>query len=159
MAQEFVPSHPELSRMKSGLVFDAEGVTLIARCTDELTAYRAKKTWKEVFAGYFLLEPGRDYEMSVLASAENNYFVLNCFFISACGRYAFWRLINDQAPEAELKLSHCQGATIATTNKRLSPTTKENPRPSTLFPGTSARSKADRSLLDKTFQHFKKYFL
>ncbi|MCB0360906.1 MAG: hypothetical protein KDD44_14760, partial [Bdellovibrionales bacterium] len=27
-----------------------------------------------------------------------------CFFISACGRYAFWRLINDQAPEAEDKL-------------------------------------------------------
>ena len=41
----------------------------------------------------------------IFDNSESKYFVLNCYFTSACGRYAFWRLINNQAPEAESKLS------------------------------------------------------
>ncbi len=93
-----------LSR-KSGLIFDAEGVTLIARYSDELSAYRARRSWVDTLRNYFLLEAERDFEMAVLSSPEGGHFSLSCFFISACGRYAFWRLINDQAPEAQLKLS------------------------------------------------------
>ncbi len=87
-----------------GLIFDAEGVTLVGRFSDELSAYRARKQWREVLKTYFLLEEQRDYDMSVMSSPENGYNLLSCFFTSACGRYAFWRLINDQAPEAEEKL-------------------------------------------------------
>lgn len=107
MALRYDTSRSELAK-KSGLIFDAEGVTLIARCNDELSAYRAKKNWVLVLKSYFLLELERDYELSVLASPEHGYFTVSCFFISACGRYAFWRLINDQAPEAELKLGALQ---------------------------------------------------
>lgn len=107
MALRYDTSRSELAK-RSGLIFDAEGVTLIARCNDELSAYRAKKNWVLVLKSYFLLELERDYELSVLASPEQGYFTVSCFFISACGRYAFWRLINDQAPEAELKLGALQ---------------------------------------------------
>lgn len=98
--------HSDLSssRHDDGLIFDAEGVTLLAQFGDELSAYRARRAWMQVMGSYFLLERGRDFEMSVLSSPESGHHVLNCFFTSACGRYAFWRLINEQAPEAESKL-------------------------------------------------------
>ena len=98
-------------RVSDGLLFDAEGITLISRFTDELSAYRARRQWVDILGSYFLLEKARDFEMSVLCNPENDYFVLNCFFTSACGRYAFWRLINEQAPEAESKLSEFSGST------------------------------------------------
>lgn len=94
-----------VTKGEQGLIFDAEGVTLVGRFGDELSAYRARKQWRDVLKTYFLLEEQRDYEMSVMSSPENRYNLLSCFFTSACGRYAFWRLINDQAPEAEEKLS------------------------------------------------------
>lgn len=97
-------------RVTDGLLFDAEGITLISRFSDELSAYRARRQWVDILGSYFLLEKGRDFEMSVLANPESEYFVLNCFFTSACGRYAFWRLINEQAPEAESKLSAHSGS-------------------------------------------------
>ncbi len=89
----------------NGLIFDADGVTLIGKYGDELSAYRARRRWVDILHRYFLLEKKRDYELSVLSCPENDYFALNCFFISACGRYAFWRLINDQSPEAETQLA------------------------------------------------------
>lgn len=89
---------------KNGLIYDAEGVTLIGTYGDELSAYRARRRWMEVFSNYFLLERERDYDLSVTASDEENTFALHATFISACGRYAFWRLINRQALEAEQKL-------------------------------------------------------
>jgi hypothetical protein len=99
-------NHAGIAVRKSNpsLIFDTEGVTLIARFSNELAAHRARKNWTSVLSRYFLLERGRDYEVSVISSPETGYNVLNCYFTSACGRYAFWRLINDQAPEAELKL-------------------------------------------------------
>jgi hypothetical protein len=94
----------DLSKYKPGLVFDADGITLLGKYTDELSAYRAKKQWVDVLNSYFLLERDRDYDMWVSGTLAEQYYVLSCSFVSACGRYAFWRLVNRQAPEAEEKL-------------------------------------------------------
>lgn len=88
-----------------GLVFDADSITLLGKFTDELSVYRAKKTWAQVLANYFLLESGRDYEMNIMRpETQGQEYALRCVFGSACGRYAFWRLVNRQAPDAEAKL-------------------------------------------------------
>ncbi len=94
----------DISKHKPGLIYDADGVTLLGKYTDELSAHRAKRGWAEVLGSYFLLEDERDYDMWVTSNLDDNYFVLSCCFVSACGRYAFWRLINHQAPEAEERL-------------------------------------------------------
>lgn len=94
----------DLDRAKPGLLYDADHVTLVGKFTDELSTYRARKLWTEVLNNYFLLEPDRDFELKPYCSIDDNRFALSCTFCSACGRYAFWRLINRQAPEAEQKL-------------------------------------------------------
>ncbi|HMO18003.1 MAG TPA: hypothetical protein PKA63_11880 [Oligoflexia bacterium] len=98
-----------LSKFKPGLIFDADGVCLFGKYHDELSAWRAKKQWINVLHDYFLLEIERDYEIGVVSEIGTLTFCLSCSFKSACGRYAFWRLINHQAPEAEKKL----GGTIS----------------------------------------------
>lgn len=108
---------PEINKFKPGLIYDADGIALLGKYTDELSAHRAKKHWVDVLNSYFLLEKDRDYELWVTTSLQESYFVLNCSFISACGRYTFWRLINHQAPEAERKLgSSFDSATIRRMN-------------------------------------------
>jgi len=92
---------------RNELVFDAEGATIIGHYENELAAHRAKRQWSEILKSYFLLENERDYETSVISCPESDYFVLYCFFTSACGRYAFWRLVNNQAPEAEERFIEC----------------------------------------------------
>ena len=94
----------EADHSKPGLIFDADAVSLTGQFTDELSAYRARRAWSEIFGGSFLLEHGRDYEMKVRPSENGPYYVLCTVFHSACGRYAFWRLVNHQTPEAEAKL-------------------------------------------------------
>jgi len=89
---------------KPGLIFDADSVTLLGKFTDEFSAHRAKKQWMETFAHHFLLEKSRDYQTEVGNIEATDYFFLRCTFESACGRYAFWRLVNHQASEAEKKL-------------------------------------------------------
>ena len=95
----------EIGRTKHGLAFHADGAALIIAFSDELAAYRARKVWTETFRNYFLLERDRDYEIWVSQTAqEDDCFVLSACFVSACGRYAFWRLINQQCPEVEKRL-------------------------------------------------------
>jgi len=89
---------------KPGLIFDADTVTLLGKFTDEFSAHRGKKVWMDVLAHHFLLERARDYDTEVGAIEGSEYFYLRCTFQSACGRYAFWRLVNHQALEAEEKL-------------------------------------------------------
>ncbi len=108
MAVHFKPAlrtNLDLDRAKLGLIYDAEGITLFGKFTDELSAHRARREWQMIFSSHFLLERERDYDLHVFTSLEDNQFVLSCSFVSACGRYAFWRLVNRQAPEAELKLN------------------------------------------------------
>ena len=102
--QESTENKIDLSQFKSGLIFDAEGVALFGKYDNELLAWRAKKEWVQVLHDYFLLEPTRDYEIDVITDLDTFTFCIKSSFNSACGRYAFWRLINHQAPEAEKKL-------------------------------------------------------
>lgn len=95
----------ETVKSRRGLIFDADGVNLTGQFNDEIGVYRARKLWVQTLNNYFLLERERDYDMEIVANSEQGNWKLNCTFNSACGRYAFWRLINHQAPEAELRLS------------------------------------------------------
>lgn len=88
------------------IVYDTSNVSLISRFVDEISAYRARKQWVAVFHDHFLLDTERDYEITVCPSTGGEEYILSCLFSSACGRYAFWRLINHQAPEAEAALHH-----------------------------------------------------
>ncbi len=81
--------------------FDPEQVILQGVYRDQLSAYRARKIWVETLSSNFLLEAGHDYEVCVESKVSEGVFFLNCNFTSACGRYAFWRLTNEQAPEAQ----------------------------------------------------------
>ena len=90
---------------KPALIFDADSISLAGTFTDELAAYRARRTWDEVLAKHFLLEKTKDYEMKVARDESDPFsYQLKCCFHSACGRYAFWRLVNHQAPDVEGKL-------------------------------------------------------
>lgn len=84
-----------------GVVFDSDSVTLEGQYGDELAIFRARKIWTEVFETNFLLEKGEDYKFASISKANEQKFVLKCNFTTACGRYAFWRLINNQAPESQ----------------------------------------------------------
>lgn len=94
----------EPSRPEQGLTYDAEAVTMIGWYGDQVSAYRKRKAWSEVLGSHFLLEKVRDYELTICHREGEPYFFLLCNFTSACGRYAFWRLMNHQAPDAESKL-------------------------------------------------------
>lgn len=89
---------------KEGLIYDADSVILAGKYSDELSAHRARKQWHGVLNSFFLLDEERDYELWIKSEPSQRYFVVHCCFTSACGRYAFWRLVNQQAPEAEARL-------------------------------------------------------
>ncbi len=88
------------------ITYDTDSISIVAKFSDEMSAYRGRKGWSEILSAHFLLEDDRDYNIKVMPSEGCNTeaFKLKCEFDSACGRYAFWRLINHQAPEAEEKL-------------------------------------------------------
>lgn len=119
----------QYTKYKEGLIYDAESVILAGKYTDEMSAHRAKKTWIDVLGSYFLLESERDYELWVTTDLTEEYFVIHCCFISACGRYAFWRLVNQQAPEAEAKLGaslkNADIKRLLATNRSLSKSKRE----------------------------------
>ena len=83
------------------VLFDSEKVLLEGRYEDELSVFRAKRVWTEVLEANFLLEKGDDFSFRTLSEAQDHHFVLTCSFKTACGRYAFWRLVNAQAPESQ----------------------------------------------------------
>lgn len=85
-----------------GVAFNASALTIRGVYGDELSAYRAKRVWAQTLSVTFLLEDGVDFDLWVSEAQER--FLLTCQFTSACARYAFWRLTNDQAPEAQYLL-------------------------------------------------------
>ena len=91
---------------RPALRYDAESVKLVGHFRDEISAYRARRKWMQAFNEFFMLDRNRDYSIGVKSSCSNGkqFFELECCFKSACGRYAFWRLINRQAPEVEHQL-------------------------------------------------------
>lgn len=87
-----------------GVCFDADGISLQGVYGDELSLFRARNIWSETLESTFLLEKDRDFEFLVNRSYEQGRFALRCTFLTACGRYAFWRLTNNQAPEAQYEI-------------------------------------------------------
>lgn len=86
---------------RPGVCFDPLEITLEGSYVDELSAYRARKVWNSVLEDNFLLECEHDYIMKVSPGNDAGLFHLKCDFRTACGRYAFWRLTHNQAPEAQ----------------------------------------------------------
>lgn len=94
-----------------GVWFDAERLSLEGVYLDEVTAYRARRRWIAAFEAHFLLELKFDFRLEVVCDPHRDHFALRCTFLSACGRYAFWRLTHNQAPEVQaiLETAHLPG--------------------------------------------------
>jgi len=90
----------ELSNLPS-VWFDGEKVRLEGYYPDQLSAYRAKKIWVQTLQTFFLLEHDQDISCHVESREDEGLFALRCDFLSACARYAFWRLTNEQTPEVQ----------------------------------------------------------
>ncbi|MCB0353576.1 MAG: hypothetical protein KDD64_08635 [Bdellovibrionales bacterium] len=91
--------------LRSEILYDPDNIVLFGRYAHEIAAYRAKRAWHQTFSAFFLLEEGTDYTLEVIKSEEDSVHTeLSACFYSACGRYAFWRLTNEQAPEAQYLL-------------------------------------------------------
>lgn len=103
LSSELIELTEEVSSL-DGVRFDPNSVTLEGLYGDEVSAYRAKKTWLETLKASFLLEPGHDFELSVAHDEGAERYILACAFKTACARYAFWRLTNHQAPEAQYQI-------------------------------------------------------
>ncbi len=104
MAESF---HIDIAAIKNtfpegeGVAFDMSRMTLDGLYQNELDAYRAKRVWRQALSSLFILDPESDFELSVRSDNQSDTFLLTCEFKTACGRYAFWRLTNNQAPEAQ----------------------------------------------------------
>lgn len=88
-----------------GLWYDSDRLMLEGVYLDEVTAYRARKGWIEAFEVNFLLEDRLDFRVRVGPQEQGgSRFCVVCEFLTACGRYAFWRLTHHQAPEVQFIL-------------------------------------------------------
>lgn len=137
----------ELTReFDDGVKFDLDAVSLFGIYRDELSLFRAKRNWCEILESNFLLEPGYDYNLNKVSAEDRSNFVLHCSFLTACGRYAFWRLTNDQAPEAQylIETAHIPNSDSASemfiTAPDLSPLRSEPP------PKKAAETAAEASI-------------
>lgn len=149
----------DLSRAKPGLIYDADTVTLFGKYQDELSAYRARRDWQQVLSSHFLLENERDYDLSVFCSLDEGQFFISCNFVSACGRYAFWRLVNRQAPEAEQRLND-QRERVQKSAKSFLGSNWSNESKETTFVVNALeeqiqRNEENRSLVNRLLQLFK----
>jgi hypothetical protein len=113
--QEFtdaLAAYPARIHPQAPVHFDFERLSIRGVYGDQLSAYRAKRTWTEAFQDQFLLDNEHDFRLFVVSNVEQQSFVLSCEFLSACGRYAFWRLTHNQAPDVQYAvetghLPHC----------------------------------------------------
>lgn len=93
-----------LPTVSLGLWYDSERLILEGIYLDEVSAYRARRSWIKSFEANFLLEDIHDFKVKVGFDADTSRFHVQCTFTSACGRYAFWRLTHHQAPEVQFAL-------------------------------------------------------
>ena len=84
-----------------GVCFDPDSTTLTGTYSDEISAFRAKRLWVDTLEVNFLLDLDQDFSIKLARDMDSHKFTLSCRFHSACARYAFWRLTNNQAPEAQ----------------------------------------------------------
>ena len=82
-----------------GVCFDPDVNAIYGNYKDEISAYRAKKAWAEALRFNFSLDK-EDIEFKISNSNQDT-FVLICSFCSATAKYAFWKITNHQAPEAQ----------------------------------------------------------
>ncbi len=90
-----------LNTLPEGVCFDQENLTLFGLYNDELSAFRARKEWLSALEANFFLVNDVDVKFDLSPNKETGRFVLSCSFATACARYAFWRVTNYQAPEAQ----------------------------------------------------------
>ncbi len=83
-----------------GVCFDPDTDTIHGNYVDELSAYRAKKAWLEALKFNFSLKADSDLIVAI-ETTEMNSFVLSCRFYSSTAKYAFWKITNNQSPEAQ----------------------------------------------------------
>lgn len=97
--------------------------------THELTLHRAKKLWEQVLESYFLLDRHTDFLIKTRANHETGEYSLWCFFTSACGRYACWRIAHDHAPEALalIEVAHIPQATSKDLDRAAAPNAMIHP--------------------------------
>ncbi len=81
--------------------FDPESLSLHGFYKDQLSAYRARNIWIETLQDCFLLDRDHDFKIEIQSEIPKTLFTVRCDFLSACARYAFWRLTNHQAPEVQ----------------------------------------------------------
>ena len=94
-------SFAEVAPTVPSICFDPERILLEGIYSDQLSAYRARRHWVEAFETHFFLDTDNDFKMSVDPGLTPGSYRLRCEFTSACGRYAFWRLTHNQAPEVQ----------------------------------------------------------
>jgi hypothetical protein len=90
--------------IENGLTYNPDQISIEGAYPDELSVQRVKKTWCTILETDFLLIPKTDFEFNKEQNTDAENFTIKCRFTSACGRYAFWRLLNEQAPEVQFLL-------------------------------------------------------
>ena len=104
MGEDLIKRQPieniEYNSSSEGVRFDSEKAILQGSYGDQVSAYRAKRIWIEVLNNYFFLEVKKDFSCSI-ERVDEHLFSLICSFDTACARYVFWRITNEQAPEAQ----------------------------------------------------------
>lgn len=101
--EQLIELTQELKRYNN-VTFDVENISLEGNYFDELSAFRAKREWKETLEYFFLLDEGHDFTLKNSGKISDGAFILTCHFSTACGRYAFWKLTNNQSPEAQYSI-------------------------------------------------------
>ena len=121
--QQQVTEIKDKNPISEGVCFDPDKITLEGYYVDELSAHRAKRSWNDTLENYFLLDSEHDFKLSVQESEQNERYELKATFLTACARYAFWRLTNGQAPEAQycIETGHIPNAESSYENFRSAP--------------------------------------
>jgi hypothetical protein len=94
------------------LCFDPDSLVIEGWYSSQMAAYRARKVWRSTLESNFLLDRELDFAIHVDNLPSHGLYGVICSFTSACGRYAFWRLTNQQAPEVQgiIETAHLPGS-------------------------------------------------
>jgi|1048.fasta_scaffold24469_3 hypothetical protein len=93
-----------VSEIQSGVCFDPDAICLMGIYSNELAVFRARRRWTDILESSFSLKIKEDFLLETVSELDCGEFRLMCRFNSPCGRYAFWRLTNAQAPEAQYEI-------------------------------------------------------
>lgn len=84
---------------KVGIIFDCNSMCLIGEFTDELSAHRAKKRWKQIYNEHFEIYCPSDFDIWV---EDVRVFIRH---ESASARYAYWCMVNKGAERTLFNLT------------------------------------------------------